>query len=259
MVDLTRIEMRLDRVVLGVERIAGCLEQLLPRPSDGRDGSMAGVDAHILARLFHDPDLPRLLASVATLARRLREMGCDVPVVQPRNVGQIPREIWPFAREPPRWLPPRWLRGFLDPTTPALCRQVIAALLAARSEATPCWDAGEPKPRVQAARAAALLRTAAKACLVDREASGAAWWTVGWQPSTSPRARPLSDVFDWFVRALRGQLHEGPWRANVEPRSEEQPPVEEQPPPAIVQARRGRRRVKVSARPRATPRSHQRR
>ena len=229
---LTQIETIFDRVVLGVERIAVCLEQLLQRPSDGRDGGGAGVDARILAQLFRDPNLPGLLASVARLAQRLRRLGCDVPVVPQRIVEggpPIPHELWPFAESPPRWLPPPWLRGFLDPTTPALCRDVMAELLAARSESTPCWDVGTPTPRVQRARAAALLRTAATAWRVDGDASGAAWWTKSWHPARSPRQESPPNVFDWFVRTLHRELHEGPSGSRLPSVSDKEPILDEEP------------------------------
>jgi hypothetical protein len=123
--------------------------------------------------------------------------------------------------------------------TPAVLRQVIAALIAARPEATPCWDAGTPTLRVQRARAAALLRVASKASVVERESSDAeTWWMADWQPPASPCDRTAVEVYDWFVRDLRRELHEGPSRSAVQPVSDTKPIPDEKPDAARVPRKR---------------------
>jgi hypothetical protein len=179
----------------------------------------APVAPRVLARLFRDPELHLLLAHPRQLAYRLREEGCELPDPVPALVRVdlgISRELWPTEGSPPPWLP-----GFLDPNTHGVVRQVIAELVAARPEPTPCWGGGDPRVRVQRARASALLRVAAQAMACEGDPSQArAWWTAGWQ---EPAARDRANVYDWFRCAVRRELHEGPSRSQAKlPASEDQ-------------------------------------
>lgn len=183
-------------------------------------GTDVPVAPRVLARLLRDPKLHLLLAHPRSLAYRLREEGCELPDPVPALVRVdlgISRELWPTDGSPPPWLP-----GFLDPNTHGVVRRIIAELVAARPEPTPCWRDGEPSIRVQRARASALLRVAAQAMAGEGNPSQAqAWWTAGWQEPAAPRD-PV-DVYDRFTCAVRRELHEGPSRSQAtSPASEDQ-------------------------------------
>ena len=178
------------------------------------NGVPVAVDGRVLARLFRDPKLHLLLAYPRMLVATLRDEGHDVGVA-PRpyavDLG-ISCDLWPADGSAPAWLP-----AFLDPETPTVLRPIIAHLLAARPEATPCWNVSEPTPREQRARAAALLRVAARANDAERDGSPTetAWWSATWRPPAT--AHEGEDVYPWFLRTLRRELREGPARSPVVP------------------------------------------
>jgi hypothetical protein len=211
-------------------------------------GTEAPVAPRVLARLFRDPDLHLLLAHPRSLAYRLREEGCELPAPVPALVRVDPgisRELWPTDGALPPWLP-----GFLDTNTHAVVRQVIAHLVAARPEPTPCWAGGVPTPRIQSARASALLRVAAQLMVGEEDSSQTpAWWTVGWQAPAAPHER--ADLYDRFMRAVRRELHEGPSRSQAKPPAPVEPEEQlEDRPVAQEQAKRqARRRLGKHKRP----------
>jgi hypothetical protein len=191
-----------------------------------RDDRTPTVGAPLLARLFHDPRLHLLLAYPWNLALRLREEGYDVPPAGGLVVVDttITSELWPTDGSTPPWLP-----GFLHPETPEIVASVIAELVAARPEPTPCWNGGVPRPREQRARAAALRRVRARALAANSEddaTEAAAWWSAAWRAPVFVYER--ADVYPWFLQSLRRELREGPARSPALPsptQDETAPPV----------------------------------
>jgi hypothetical protein len=213
------------------------------KAGDGWDCNPPPLDGRMCGALFRDSrlPLPLLLASPPILATALQEAGYYVPRLPMLRADQmLPNrdELWPAQRIP------AWLGLLLDPTTLPLIRQLIAELVAAQSDPTPCWGAGVPTLRQHCARMRALLRAAAQANVLDaRAAQPQAWWKPGWRSPSCPREWHPVELYDWFVRHVRRTL-----RGQVTPRARQHPPPSETPTapvaPAAAPKRLGLRRRK---------------
>src|SRR5262245_4134268 len=223
---------------------------------DGGENGPPLLNARMCAALLNSPELLPLLANPPRLALVMRRWGYDVPRLPMRNtiyLNQLlarTRDLWSDE-----WLQ-HWLPRLLDPETPPLVQQLMAELVAARSDETLCWGAGVPTRRQQRARARALLRAAAAANVSDTRAPEAqAWWNPGWHPPRGLRHRPWPELLDWFVRHVRRTLQ---GQVTSRTRQREQQP-EAPAAPAAPAAPKRRLRMRKSKRPRTTPQAGRRR